>query len=201
MTQSKVVGITGGTGCGKTVLCRSLNECGACVIDCDHISHALMDTMADAIRGAFGDDVMDTSGAVTVDRQKLGALVFSDNNLIKKLNALMHPPIVKETISRLNGLKERGDGLIVIDAPLLVETGLDSCCDAVWLVQACTERRIQYIQSRDNLTTEQALARIKSREDTAARFSRADLIIVNSGTADDLVRLAKELYHLYMEVE
>jgi len=187
MKQSKVIGLTGGSGSGKTTVALALEHLGAFVIDCDKIAHENMlkgGIAYDDILKEFGRDILLPNGEI--DRKKLGSIVFSDKAALSRLNAVTHGHIT----DRVRALVDKGNPLTVIDAPLLYETGLDSLCDEVWVTQAPYEVRIDRIVKRDGISRREAEKRLKNQ----GEYTKGDRkIVTDFATLSDLEDYIKEL--------
>lgn len=174
-----IIGITGGTGCGKTTALDIIEELGGLVLDCDAIYHELLQTdkaMLSGIENRFPGTVVDGS----LQRKKLGAIVFADEKALKDLNAITHSAVKKEVLRRL----ETAPALAAIDAIGLFEGNLAELCDFTVAVTAPAEIRVARLMARDGVTEEYARARIgaqRSREE----FARlCDYELVNDGTKE-----------------
>ena len=173
-----ILGITGGTGCGKTTLLNLIREAGGTVLDCDAIYHRLLETdqklLAD-IEARFPGTVE----AGVLQRKKLGALVFSDPAALADLKRITHSAIDKE-VSRLLTPEP---SLAAIDAIALVESGLARRCDVTVAVTAPTEARVQRIMARDGITREYALARIQAQPSNEDFSKICDYTLENGSTS------------------
>ena len=161
-----IIGITGGTGSGKTTLLREIEARGGLILDCDAIYHGLLTqntALLEAINCRFPGVV--ENGAL--QRKKLGAIVFSDEQALRDLNAITHSAVKAEVIRRL----ERAPELAAIDAIALFEGGLAELCDTTVAVTAPEEDRINRLMIRDGISREYAQARIKAQKDETY-FSR-----------------------------
>lgn len=170
-----VIGITGGTGAGKSVVSNYLKEKGATIIDADALSREItkeggiaLPEIDKAFPGVIKEGVL--------DRKALGRIVFSDSGKLSVLNEITHKYIKKLTEERI----ENADGLIILDAPLLFEAGEDKLCDKVIFVTADEDVRIKRIMARDNLSFEDAKQRIDARN-LAPIMEKCDLLIKNNG--------------------
>ena len=155
-----VLGLTGGSGSGKSVVADYLKAAGAAIIDADKIARQILAPGKPAysqVIAAFGGITEDDG---SLNRKKLGTLVFSDHKKLKKLNTITHPAIVREIETTLSELKE---DFIVIDAPLLFECGLDRLCTACACVLADSEIRKNRIIARDGIAPDVATNRIQSQ--------------------------------------
>ena len=168
---------------------------GARVLDADTIGHELLrtDRLRDRISEVFGEGVLTPEG--DVDRRALGRLVFSDENARHKLNRLVRPAIrgeIRQQIALMR--KERQDGIVVVDAPLLVDTGPTDLADRVILVTAPASTRKERIIHRNNLSELEAEQRITAQVPDTKQARWADYILENNGTRDELIEKAKALW-------
>ena len=177
------IGLTGSIACGKSTVSQYLKQKGCLIVDADAISRTLTADGGAAlpeIRQAFGDDVF--SGA-SLDRAKLGQLVFADAQKREALNAILHPMILAEIKRQLDQLDAPGQ-IVIGDIPLLYECGMESLFDTVWVVRADRETQIQRLFERDGLSREQAERRIDSQMPLDEKIRRADAVIDTSGTLE-----------------
>ena len=191
MKQNKI-GITGSIASGKSVLTAYLLGLGYPVIDADAIAADLVRPGSDTLKEiaeTFGDDMLTSDGAL--DRDKLGQLVFKDEDARRKLNDLMHPAIIRAMVE----LSENFHGLVFFDIPLLFEefdaikaNGLDF--DAVWLVDADEEVQLARLMARDNIDEAYAKEKIASQMPLEEKKSRAHAVFDNSG---DLMNLYNQV--------
>ena len=174
-----IIGITGGTGCGKTTLLNEIENLDGLVLDCDAIYHQLLRTdkaMLSAIEARFPGVVED--GAL--NRKKLGSIVFSDESALLDLNAITHTAVKQEVLRRL----EATPGLAAIDAIGLFEGGLAELCDVTVAVTAPTELRIQRLMQRDGISEDYARQRIEAQHDEEWFRQRCDYVLENDGSID-----------------
>ena len=167
------IGLTGSIACGKSTVSQYLRQKGCFIVDADAISRALTADGGAAlpeIRRAFGDDVF---SGVSLDRAKLGQLVFADAQKRETLNAILHPMILSEIRRQLDRLDAPGQ-IVVGDVPLLFECGMESMFDTVWVVRAARETQIQRLFERDGLSREQAERRIDSQMPPVPSSRRTD---------------------------
>ena len=138
----KIIGLTGGIATGKSQVSSILSELGAIIIDADIVSREVVQKGLPAwqqIKDVFGEEYLLSNGEL--NRKKLGELVFSDPNALNKLNRITHPAIRAKIEDRINNLKAQGyEGIIVVDAALLLETGWETMVDQVWVVDAPIEK-------------------------------------------------------------
>ena len=175
-----ILGITGGTGCGKTTLLNCIAERGGLILDCDAIYHDLLRTdpaLLSAIEARFPGSV--ENGAL--QRKKLGNLVFSDEKALENLNAITHGAVKAEVLRRLSE-KPR---LAAIDAIALFEGGLATLCDITVAVTAPEEARIQRLMVRDSIGRDYAKRRIAAQKSAEWFRERCDYCLENNGTQAD----------------
>jgi len=172
-----ILGITGGTGCGKTTLLTAIEEAGGLVLDCDAIYHDLL-TSDRALLSAIDIRFPGTVENGVLQRKKLGNIVFSDEAALGDLNAITHSAVKAEVLRRLDA----GPSLAAIDAIALFEGGLAELCDATVAVTAPVEDRVQRLMARDGISEEYARKRIAAQHDEDWFRSRCDYILENNNT-------------------
>ena len=175
-----IIGITGGTGAGKSTAVKALQKLGAEALDCDVLYHELLLNNADMISeimAQFGDVVSDSTGKV--DRRKLSEIVWDNADCLQKLNIITHKYVLKEIERRIVSFKERGATIVAIDAIALIESGQGEKCDVVIGIIAPQERRVSRIIDRDNLTREHALMRINAQQPESFYQENCDYILEN----------------------
>ena len=170
------VAITGNIASGKSQVERYLADTYH-VYDTDKIAHKILDEIKDF----YGYDVF-TNGKI--DRKKLGRLVFSDPELKKKLEMIIHPQ-VKEILNNIFE-KHKNDKFVFVSVPLLFEAGFDGMFDKIILVTTNEKTRLERLMKRDNLTKEEALSRIKSQISEKEKIKKSDFIIENSSNFHNL---------------
>ena len=174
-----VIGITGGTGCGKTTLLSEIEELGGLVLDCDAIYHELLQTdkaMLAAIENRFPGVVEDG----VLNRKTLGSIVFADPDALLDLNAITHAAVKREVLKRL----ECKPQLAAIDAIGLFEGGLAELCNVTVAVTAPTELRIKRLMQRDGISEEYAARRIGAQHGEDWFRQHCDYVLENNGTLD-----------------
>lgn len=172
-----ILGITGGTGCGKTTLLDCVEEKGGLVLDCDAIYHELLrsdSALLEAIEERFPGTVKDGQ----LQRKRLGTIVFSDPAALQALNAITHGAVKKEVCRRL----ETAPKLAAIDAIALFEGGLSELCDVTVAVTAPEEERVRRLMARDGISEDYARSRIAAQHEESWFRQRCDYILENMDT-------------------
>lgn len=178
MNKPYVIGLTGGIGSGKTAATDFLSERGAAIIDADTESRALTQEGGEAlprIREMFGEEVFDENGLL--NRRALGAVVFADREKRLTLEGILHPMIQHRMIQKIRALGAEGVPFVFLSVPLLFETGMDALCDETWCLSLPVEEQIKRVMARDNLTRDEAAARIASQMPLEEKCQRASLVI------------------------
>lgn len=187
-----IIGLTGGSGSGKTTFCELLAERGVYVINADKVARRVVEPgkpALDEVVREFGTDILFEDG--TLNRKKLGGIVFSDKEKLELLNKITHKYIAEEIKREIETVKE---DIVVIDAPALIESGTIHWCDYVIALVADRQVRISRIMKRDGLTREEAQARIDSQRSDSEYTQYADIVLDNSGDealeimADNILR-------------
>lgn len=187
MSRAFVVGLTGPTGSGKSVVADVFCQNGYVKIDADKIARQVVDKGSPALTGLaqhFGDDIINTDG--TLNRKKLAHIAFSSNENTKRLNEITHPFIIELVKQQISDYENAGYNKIVYDAPLLFESGTDSLCDVVVSVVADMDVRIKRIRYRDNLTDQQVSDRLSAQHGDDYYTDKSDYVIMNNGSLLDL---------------
>ena len=196
-SQRIVLGLTGGTGAGKTSALNAIRELGGEIIDCDAVYHEMLDndqelrnTINAAFPGVFGADGK-------LNRQKLGQEVFAKKERLDKLNAIVFRFLIPELEKRMEGVP---DGLYAIDAINLIESGLDRLCDRTIAVTAPTELRVRRIMARDDITEQYARLRISAQKPDEFYRGKCDLELNNGAeTAEAFQREARLFFERLVE--
>lgn len=199
--MTKIVGLSGGIGSGKSTVAAMFAELGARVIDADAIVHELQARgapMLEEIAEAFGKEMIRPDGAL--DRAALGDLVFRDEAARKRLNEIVHPKVGAEFLRRVESARRVGVELLVLDIPLLFEgrragTGTSALMpfDATVLVYASEETRVGRQMRRDGCSREQALRRVRAQMPLAEKRALADHVIENDGSLEETRRQVRAL--------
>ncbi len=203
-----VIGITGGIGSGKSAAADYLHSLGAAVINADQIGHGLLLEGAGAyepVKEHFGDAVLRPDGSI--DRARLGSIVFADKNELKQLNRITHPLIINEIKSRADQWRRsvrkgndheikneqekagsRAERLLIIEAALADELKLSSICDEIWLIAADEDIKLRRLEEGRGLSEQQIRTRISSQKSEEELAALTDRIIINNGSISELQR-------------
>ncbi|KAH9900964.1 CoaE-domain-containing protein [Cubamyces lactineus] len=189
-----VVGLTGGIATGKSTVSSLLRGHGLPIVDADILARKVVEpgtpALAQIVR-AFGPDVLRADG--TLDRPRLGALVFADEGRRRVLNAIVHPAVRREMFWEVLRCWWRGERVCVLDVPLLIEGGLWKWVGKVVVVYCSAELQLQRLMKRDNSTREEASSRLNAQLPISEKVQYADLVIDNSGSLQDLERQVDQL--------
>lgn len=187
----KIIGLTGQSGAGKGTLASLFAEAGIPVVDADAVYHELLippSPCLDELRTEFTDAVLNADG--TLNRPALASLVFDrteDGKVrLRRLNEITHRYVIDRTLALLSDYKERGCKAAVIDAPLLIESGLHQRCDRVVAILAERDVRVERLMKRDGLDRERVLARLDAQPDVSFYIGHADILTYNNGSAEEL---------------
>jgi len=176
-----IIGITGGTGAGKSTAVKALQMLGAKALDCDLIYHELLSDNADMI-SEIAAHFKDVAPNGEIDRRKLSEIVWSDADSLQELNKITHKYVEDEIDRRVAAFKDQGVKLVAIDAIALVESGQNKKCNVVIGVVAPQESRVLRIMERDGLTRENALMRINAQKPESFFRDNCDYILENDHT-------------------
>ena len=177
--ESLVIGITGGTGCGKTTALNTIRALGGCVIDCDAVYHWLLQydpSLLASIENRFPGTVEDGK----LNRKKLGSIVFADAQALKDLNAITHSAVKQEVLRRMPSCPT----LVAIDAIGLFEGGLAQLCQITVAITAPEEQRVSRLMAREGISEEYARSRIAAQNPPEWFASQCDHVLENNGTFD-----------------
>lgn len=190
------IGLTGGIGSGKSTAARRFAALGAHVYHADEISRRSIDPGAacyESVVSAFGQEIVNPDG--TINRRRLGEIVFEDEEKRLMLNGIIHPYVINEIFSCAErDLSSDPNGIVVFEVPLLFESGMDAKMDANIVVFCEEEMRIRRVMERDKLPREQVIARMRSQMSEEDKILRADFVLENNGTEDTLIQQVDDLY-------
>jgi dephospho-CoA kinase len=179
-----LIGLTGNIATGKTEVAQMLAELGATVIDADKVAHDVMRPGEPAygpVVKAFGPGIVAADG--TIDRAKLGAIVFRDAAALRRLEAVVHPTTIVEVGRRI---AEASQSVVVVEAIKLIEAGMHRAYDALWVVTAPRSTQIARLVATRGMTEGEAALRVDAQSPQEEKAAQADVIIVNDGDLDAL---------------
>lgn len=182
-----VIGLTGGIASGKSTVTRFFKDRDIPVIDADVLGHRTYDPGTDtfaAVVKAFGDDLVAPDG--TIDRRVLGGKVFGKPDELKRLTDIVWPGIRKLASEALSEFEAAGNSLVVLEAAVMFEAGWEDLVNDVWVVVVEPDLAVQRLATRNGLDEAAARARIDSQLSNAERIARADVVITNNGTLEEL---------------
>ncbi len=179
-----ILGVTGNIATGKSTVTGMLVRKGATVIDSDLVYRELVgpgQPLLQSLAERFGPGIISADGSL--NRPALGAIVFSDPAALSDLDRLTHPAVIAEVDRRVAAIPQ---GVIVLDAVKLIESGHADRCDAVWLVTANPDVQVQRLMNRNKLDSLEARRRVAAQPPLEVKLQRADLVIDNSGSIEEL---------------
>jgi len=192
----KAIGLTGGIASGKSTVSNILKELGAVVIDVDLIGRDVVvqgETAYNKIIENFGEDILMPDGSI--NRKKLGNIVFSDHQNLTLLNQITHPEIIKKVKDIISFYEKENNKAVVVDAAILIEMGLYKCVDCIWLVVVDKETQLIRLMERDKLSRNNAQNRINAQITDEQRMEYANVVIDNTQTLDKVKEKVSELWH------
>lgn len=192
----RIIGLTGGIASGKSFISEHLQQLGALIIDADELARQAVQpgsVVLSEIEKEFGADLIAKDG--TLDRAKMGGIVFNSAKARQKLNEIIHPQVLKE-VYRLISINRNDPDLkaIIIDAPLLIESGLNEAAEEIWVVSVDKDIQVARLMSRDKMSLEQAQNRIKSQMPLAEKIAYADHVIDNNQSRAETLRQIDRLW-------
>lgn len=185
MKNAFVLGVTGPSGAGKSMVSHWLTQQGWVHLDADLFARKVMgrgSALLPQLQEAFGADVVTAQG--DLDRKLLAARTYAFPDQLETLNRLTHPVILQEMEQAMHDHAQRGDDKLLLDAPLLFESGADRLCDVTLAVLAPDSIRLRRIMERDALTQEEALRRMRAQPTETYYEEHADFVIINDGNRD-----------------
>ncbi|MDD5136294.1 MAG: dephospho-CoA kinase [Candidatus Omnitrophica bacterium] len=188
-----VIGLTGSFGTGKSFVASVFRSLGAKVVDADSIAHKVIRRGSPAysrIVRLFGRDVLNSANEI--DRKKLGEQAFRDAGLLGKLNRIVHPEVIRRIKRSIAEVSKKD--VVVIDAPLLVEAGLDRCVDKLIVVKCSKRRQIERCQEKFCMEREGILRRIASQIPLKKKIKMADFVINNNQTRSRTKRQVQKVW-------
>jgi dephospho-CoA kinase len=190
-----LVGLTGGIGSGKSTFAALLAERGAQVVDADVLGHDALkpgEPTWHSVVDQFGDEIL-SPGTMTIDRKRLAAIVFESEQKRAALNAIVHPEIFRRIADAIDKLRGT-DSIVIIDAALVFETGLADSCDVIVVVTSSRDTRTERLIRIRGMSIDQITARMSAQADPKALVEKADIVVRNDGSLEDLAREADRVW-------
>jgi dephospho-CoA kinase len=184
----KIVGLAGESGTGKTTIAQHLARSGGVHIDGDRVGHELLQSDAgviNAVRDLAGDDVFDADGKI--DRQRLGAAVFADPDMLARYNAIIHPAIRRRCGELVDAARSGGAALAVVDAALLLDSGMPFEFDLMIALRASRDVQMRRLVARGDRTGEEARARLDRQQHIEKSFYKADVVVDTDGDLPEVL--------------
>ena len=189
----KIVGLTGGISSGKSTVSSYLKQLKIPVIDADEVARKVVEPNtqgAKEIRKAFGSDVFEEDGSL--NRQKLGALIFSNAENRQKLDELLQPLIKIMILDEIEAYRQKGENMIVLDLPLLFEKQYEELCEEIIVVYIPRKLQLERLMKRNQYTKQEALSRIDSQLSIEEKRKRATVLLDNQGTIQQLYQQVEQ---------
>lgn len=189
-----VIGLTGSIASGKSTVSSMLKELHLPVIDADQIARDVVEPGEDTLKEiglAFGKEILNADG--TLNRKKLGSIIFSNNEKRKILNSIVHPAVRKRMLEQKETYLKDGESCVVMDIPLLFESKLTHMVDKILVVYVDEHVQLERLMERDNSTKEEALERIQSQIPVKEKVKQADAIIDNNGSKEESYKQLRDI--------
>jgi dephospho-CoA kinase len=191
----RIIGLTGGIASGKSTVARILERLGGVIIDADQLAREVVapgESAYLAIVAEFGEGILNFDR--TLNRRALGKIVFTDPSARRRLERITHPSIAKLAEKKLAALKESGTPVVIYMAPLLIEAGVTSRVDEVWVVYADRETQLARLIERDGISRAEALQRLDAQIPMAEKRRYGKVVIDNRGTSEETERQVMEIW-------
>jgi dephospho-CoA kinase len=199
--RAVVIGLTGGIACGKSTIAKILKRLGAVIIDADKEAKRLLNPNGSAwtaLVKEFGAEILNPDQSI--NRRRLGNMVFGNTEMLAKLNSITHPGVIKVISEKIQRYREESRWpAIVLDAPLLFEVGAEKLVDVVWVVSVDRKTQIDRLMNRDKIDHIKALQRIEAQMPLAEKEARADAVINNIGSRRETREAVLSLWQQYVE--
>lgn len=196
------IGLTGGIGSGKTEVGKFFEQMGAYFLQTDLIARTLINSderIKRQLRSLFGEGIYDSDGSL--DRHRVGTMIFNDQSLQMKVNQIVHPPVITYINQEIKkAVKSHLPPLIIIEAALIFEAGVESMFDYTIVVDTAPEQRIVRLMNRDSRNRDEILKRFSAQLDQSIKIEKADFVIRNDGSMQTLQEQCKFLFHLFSTI-
>ena len=181
-----IIGLTGSIASGKSTVANMLKEYGLPIVDADLVARLVVEPGTPTLQkivAVFGEDILTEDGAM--NRQKVGSIIFHDEEKRKALNAIIHPAIRQEMLRQRDEYLENGEKTVVMDIPLLFESKLQHFVEKILVVTVTEQTQLKRLMERNQLSEEEAKARISSQLPLKVKEQGADAVIYNNGTIEE----------------
>ncbi len=195
------IGVTGGIGSGKTEVCRIFERLGVPVLSADIIAKEISNydpRVRQLLIGILGPKTYTSDGVL--DRAYVASRVFSSKSIQKRINAIIHPRVEEEVKRRFLEMERTGTRIGIVEAALIFEAGLDRLLDAVVVIDAAEDSRIDRVMKRDSTTRPSVLDRMSAQMDPESKLKKADYVLHNEGTIEELEQRVKFLYSIFQKL-
>jgi dephospho-CoA kinase len=192
------IGLTGGIASGKSTVTKMIRELGIPVIDADQIARDVVKMGEEAYKQiiqTFGQDILQENGEI--DRTKLGAIVFHNEQERKKLNAIVHPVVRRRMLAEKEAYVQKGAQTVVLDIPLLFESELTHLVDKIIVVYVDDDVQLERLMKRNGFSKEEALARIRAQMPLREKVKKADAVIDNNGTIEETKQQLLQIFKIW----
>lgn len=189
-----VVGLTGGIASGKSTVSNMIREKGYTIIDADVEARLAVEVGEPAYNDIieyFGEQILLADNSI--DRAKLGSIIFNDEEKRLKLNSIVHPDVRRRMVEKREKALQNGEELVIMDIPLLLESRLNDMVDKVLLVYVDAPIQLQRLMERNQLSEQEAKARIQSQMPLKEKVSLSDFVINNNGSIEDTKKQLEEI--------
>ncbi|MED3764775.1 dephospho-CoA kinase [Ureibacillus sp. FSL K6-8385] len=189
-----IIGLTGSIASGKSTVSKMLKEYGFPIVDADVVARQVVEPGSETlnkIAEAFGKEVLTETGEL--DRKKLGSIIFNDEEKRQLLNSIIHPAIRKEMLRQRDEYLAKGEKTVIMDIPLLFESKLQHFVDKILVVAVSEEVQLERLMKRNQLSEEEAKARIRSQLPMPVKVQGADAVIDNNGTIEETRRQLEKI--------
>lgn len=196
----KVIGLTGGIATGKSTASRTLRQLGATIWDADETARQVVrpgEPGFDALKKEFGADIFGPDGRL--NRRMLAQRVFGKPEEVIRLNKTLHPIILMDLVDKLKGWRAEGVKVVIVDAPLLFESGADVACDQVWVLSCGEDEQLRRVMERDKLSQQEAIERLEAQMSDAERRAKATRVIDTSCDETSTQRAITAYYEELLE--